>query len=628
MSETATYPDDGVRAGAALRAWFEVLARERLTTVLAVLVACTWWIEGARDLLGASHRVVVFVDVAEALVCLWIAARLLVRRAFPGVPLVVVAYLCWVGLGLATNAPAAAVITAAKALLLLPVLAFLVAATGTSERRARTLAAVFLAMSAFEFVLTLGQSIGTTDPDSVVGTFGPSANAVTAAVVLVTTCVAVGAFLTGARYGFAALVAGAVLPIFSAWAVVKFVPVVLPVVAVVLALGALLGRQTTPRRAVVAVVALVASSGVVIGMYRWIHPDSFRALTNATLRDNYLRTAAITGSLTARIGAVAMSDYANAWVSTVAQRSGGDLFKFGNVASGDYTVWVSGLGAPWRHVRAGRPYAFSVAVESESMPAPRISVQIEWRNAANGLLATTIGNWRQAPGPHGRYLRLAIWGAAPHGTATAMPKIAVTSNSGAASSILTTVPRLVAGRSAPATPGGGAGILSPLPAAALPAAPRPVPGRLTQWRMAEHAISGSLATKLFGKGLGTATVAEELGVTPGGLSVDADAASHSDFGTLLVERGWIGIGVVGLLAAALAAAAIRIARAVPRGRWTTAFTLAVPGAVAVMAAYGMIAEQLRSRPAALTFWLVVALGLSPGAFLGRAPSRAGGDGSA
>ena len=126
---------------------------------------------------------------------------------------------------------------------------------------------------------------------------------------------------------------------------------------------------------------------------------------------------------------------------------------------------------------------------------------------------------------------------------------------------------------------------------------------------------------MFGKGLGTATVAENLGVYPRDLSPDAALASNSDFGTLLVERGWSGIAIVAFFATALAWTAWRILPFLEMSRWTTALTAAVPGAVCVMAAYGPLAEQLRNAAAALTFWLLVALGLSPDAFLGGRPWR-------
>ena len=145
--------------------------------------------------------------------------------------------------------------------------------------------------------------------------------------------------------------------------------------------------------------------------------------------------------------------------------------------------------------------------------------------------------------------------------------------------------------------------------------------------MSERAISHSFAAELFGNGLGSATVAASFGVHPQDLSADAEAASYSDFGTLLVERGWTGLAIVALLALAIAGTAIRIARTLSPGRWTTALTLAVPGVVAAMAAYGMIAAQLRNRPASLTFWLIIALGLSPGAFLGGRPWRVASPGS-
>jgi len=64
------------------------------------------------------------------------------------------------------------------------------------------------------------------------------------------------------------------------------------------------------------------------------------------------------------------------------------------------------------------------------------------------------------------------------------------------------------------------------------------------------------------------------------------------------------------LALALFATAVRTVRARPPRSWLTALTLAVPAAVAVMAGYSLIGTLLQNRAAALTFWLIVGLGLS------------------
>jgi heme A synthase len=78
----------------------------------------------------------------------------------------------------------------------------------------------------------------------------------------------------------------------------------------------------------------------------------------------------------------------------------------------------------------------------------------------------------------------------------------------------------------------------------------------------------------------------------------------------LYERGWFGLLVVLALGIAFIVIAIRLARRLPSGRWTTAFTLAVPGVVVVMGIYAVLGTLLQNRAVSLTFWLIVALGLS------------------
>jgi hypothetical protein len=596
-----------------------------------VFLVVTWCIAGVLGLTGLPHGGVVLVDLSEAVLCVWLGARLVFARKIPRGLVLVVAYALFVLTGLVTHAPPAAVVTALNHWLVLPALAFFVAARGTSERRATVVVVTLLALAVFEFVLTLAQSFGTANPDAIVGSFGSFGNAVTAAVVVIAACVAVAGYLVRAPFGTLGLASAAILPLFSAWAMAKMVPVFLPVVTLAVVIPALVLRQTSWRRGAASMAAVMASAGLVIASYAVFHPDSFKALTSL----NYLRNATISPSSAGQpqlyLAGVTLSDYWNASLSPAVRAGSRSVgFKVANVAAGDYTVWMAGPdGAPIRVAR-DRSYVFSASAEGASAAPQTIVPQIEWLDSNGHVIATISGRPLSSLGVGTQFRQLVVSGRASAGAVSARAKIAVFGSPPAGSAILAESLRFERGtiRSVPPPSsthkGTGRARQKPFTAVPKPApAQRPVPGRLTQWRMAEHAISGSLAAELFGKGLGSATVAVNLGVYPQDLSADAEAASYSDFGTLLVERGWIGVAIVAFFALAIAGTAFRIARTLPHGRWTTAFTLAVPGAVATMAAFGIGTAQLRSRPAALTFWLVVALGLSPGAFLGGRSWRRG-----
>lgn len=575
-----------------------------LTVVLAALLVGTWCSEGVRTAAGLPHAVVGVVDVAEFVIVVWVGLRLVRRRGLRWIPPLVAVYGVWVALGLVTDAPAASVVTALKSLLLLPALALVVAASGSGERRARVVVAVLLALGGLEFVVTLVQSFGTTDSDSIVGTFGPFANAVVGCVVLLVVCVAIAGFLVRAPFGGAGLALGAALPIFSAWTLVKFVPVALPCAALAVVVPAVALRRATFVRGLVAFAVALASSAIVIGSYAVFNRDSFEALFNKRAATNYLQSAAITGakavSPEGAIGGDVVSDYANASVGT----SGGTSFVISNVAAGDYTAWFGGTGGMYG-VRPGKRYVFQVGASSAASVPQKVQAQIEWRDRAGTVLAISEGRLVSLPEATVVPVVATVAATAPARAVTAMPKLAVTGSPPAGSSVTVAA----ASVAFPQT-GHGRGAVPPPSVKPQAPAPRPVPGRLTQWRMAEDAVSRSTARELFGTGLGAATVADGLGVAAQDLSPDAAAASYSDFGTLLVERGWSGVALVAVFGLALLIVALRLARSLPAGLWTTAFTVAVPGAVAVMAAYGMVADQLRNRSAALTFWVIVALGLS------------------
>lgn len=140
---------------------------------------------------------------------------------------------------------------------------------------------------------------------------------------------------------------------------------------------------------------------------------------------------------------------------------------------------------------------------------------------------------------------------------------------------------------------------------------RPVPGRLTQYRMAAQAIDGGIGTFLLGRGLGVATSAENFGVKASEQSPEIEAASFTDFGTLLVERGWIGVALSVLIAVSLGlAAAIALGRAGPGRSWHGALLLSYPGVLCVMVAGALYANPFRNPATATAFWILTGLVLA------------------
>jgi hypothetical protein len=79
---------------------------------------------------------------------------------------------------------------------------------------------------------------------------------------------------------------------------------------------------------------------------------------------------------------------------------------------------------------------------------------------------------------------------------------------------------------------------------------------------------------------------------------------------MLFERGWVGFAFISVLVVVILIMAVGTVRQLPSRSWGTACSLSVPAAIAVMVGYGLLGTQLQNRSAALTFWLIVALGLS------------------
>jgi hypothetical protein len=139
--------------------------------------------------------------------------------------------------------------------------------------------------------------------------------------------------------------------------------------------------------------------------------------------------------------------------------------------------------------------------------------------------------------------------------------------------------------------------------------PPATPGRVTQWKDALHVAQESPRDFVVGHGLGSATYAENLGIHP---SRDKRivTASLNSFGTLVVERGFLGLLIVGLCAIALGLAALRLIPRAPSGEWRSAVALGFPGALLVMIGGALYASPFQEPAPNITFWLLTSIVLS------------------
>ena len=135
-----------------------------------------------------------------------------------------------------------------------------------------------------------------------------------------------------------------------------------------------------------------------------------------------------------------------------------------------------------------------------------------------------------------------------------------------------------------------------------------VPGRGAQYRTAAELIDGSPMSFLFGNGLGATTYAENLGVEKP--PRDERVAGYSDFGTLVVELGWLGVLVVAACAVALGLGSLAAARHASPGSWTRALLIGYPGVLVAMAALALFGNPFRNVGSATIFWVLTGLALA------------------
>jgi hypothetical protein len=368
-------------------------------------------------------------------------------------------------------------------------------------------------------------------------------------------------------------------------------------------------------------------------------------------------------------GGTTLGDYWNAGIqsqSLLTGRPGASsvaAFRISNRDAGDFTAeLLNGPDEPFRAVPGG-VYRFTVTVRSPYQVPAVAMPQLEWRTEGPTAQApfraiTTIARGAQVPlaAPARGAVRLRLTATAPVRTSYVYPKVAILGASAprsrsrshrqvlpAGSVVIAESPTFrqvgrtrppgiaappgpkpAGGASGPPSTNGGKGAGAPRTptsrpqpkphetpsGSGSPSGPiklAPLPGHLTLLKTAVRGLSVSVSRELFGFGLGAARlppVVETAHLTP------QEAAAESDAGTLLIERGWSGMVIVALIAILLVILAARLTRGSPAGRWSTAFRIALPGVMVAMVAYALIGAMLQNHSAAITFWVIVGLGLS------------------
>lgn len=155
----------------------------------------------------------------------------------------------------------------------------------------------------------------------------------------------------------------------------------------------------------------------------------------------------------------------------------------------------------------------------------------------------------------------------------------------------------------------GGGESKPESRAAIPFYERGTPGRLEQFDAATGLIARSPVSFLFGTGLGASTWAVNLGVH---LPKERGArlGSYTDFGTLLVEVGWLGAALGAICVLGLMLGSLGAARRATPGSWTRALLVAYPGILVAMTAEAMYSPPFRNIGSATLFWMLTGLALA------------------
>ncbi len=564
--------------------------------VIAVLV------QGIVVALGLPHRVELLGDLAAAALLVWILAIVVRSRTTITVPYLAIAFGALLIVAALRSDDFPRLVASAHNFVLLPLLALALAVLGERERRNRLVVLTVIFLAVVEFAVTIGQALTIDNVDLVVGTFGDYSGQSTALAILAGAWLALGVY--AARVGGAWWLGLAiVLPLFAIWASIRSVLLIAPVAAAAVAVTAWRVSARSPARrrrgrrpVAVAAAALLSGLAVVAG-YAVARPQDFNLFTNASERSAYLHSANV-------------SSRSGQWISIDAQsiRSSGRVFGRRaslSVVPFESAVYVGGRASLAAQLRAGRIYSFSSYVRTSASGRYRFWAGAYRGSSERGAVSRLrAGHWTLL---HVRNLRMRVGGSLL--VALFRPNGSYAGNETISFDCITVVtersPRTRGTPKPDCNPGA-----SPPNATTSHRGTRPlsVPGRETQYKTAARLIDGNPASFLFGNGLGATTYAENLGVEqpPRAETI----AGYSDFGTLIVELGWLGVLVVAACAIALGLGSFAAARRAAPATWTRALLIGYPGVLVTMAALAFFGTPFRNVGSATIFWLLTGLALA------------------
>ena len=563
--------------------------------VIAVLV------QGIVVALELPHRVELLGDLAALALLVW-ALVVVVRRGgtveVPYLALVLGALLVVAAL---RSDDLLRLVVSARNFTLLPILALALSALGPRERRNRAVLTTVILLTVVEFAVTIVQALTIDNVDLVVGTFGDYSGPSTAFAVLTGACLALGIY--AARVGrIWWLGLAIVLPLFSIWASIRAVLPIAPVALLAVAVPAWWASASTStrtrswRRALAVATAAILCGIAVVAGYAIARPKDFGLFTNPSERSAYLQNA----NVFSRSGD---------WVSVNAQsiRSVGRIGKRASLSVVPFqgAVYAGATGAV--PIRSGRIYSFLSYVRTTATGDYRF-----WAGAYRGttdrgpVSHLTTGHWTPLL-VHGLRVRvggpllIALFkdGGSYAGTESiSFACIKVVEETSATKHGALQSPDCHP-RASPGEAGTSHHGTKPLTS---------VPGRGTQYRTATGLIDGTPASFLFGNGLGATTYAENLGLEKPPRA--ERVAGYSDFGTLVVELGWLGVAVVAACAVALGLGSCAAARRAPAASWTRALLIGYPGVLVTMAALAFFGTPFRNIGSATIFWVLTGLVLA------------------
>jgi hypothetical protein len=585
---------------------------------LVAFLAAAVLVQGLVVAFGLPHKVELLVELSAAVLVLWVAFAVVRSGATIRLPYLAIAFAAMLAVAAVRSDELLRMVVSLRNFVLLPALALCLGALGQNEGRNRLVVWAVVSLAVLQFAVTVGQGIAGLDVDLIDGTFGDNSDPSTTFAIITGSCLALGMY--GARLGRKWWLAVAVaLPLFSVWASVRAALIVAPAAGLAVAVATWWAVRPAPagparwRLPLTVAAAAVACGAAITAGYAIARPGELALFTNAADRSAYLRNADI------------YYTSAHGW-STI-----DSAFKRGTASAQDVQrgtlplinpdpnslyAGASDNAAPT--LVAGRTYSFLAAVKANRAGRYHLFAgPIQGRTQGGTYPSARFGSnrWQwlaaqdvvvRSPGQPffalqtdsgtftGRELIAIRCPIVLHGA-----KVAVPTGHGA--------PNCDRARRS-ANAGGAHPVFSGASGAPLGREPLVVPGRGTQYKTAARLIDGTPLSFLFGNGLGATTYAANLGLSQ---PPRADRiAGYSDFGTTVVELGWLGTAIAFGCILALGFGSLAAARRAQPETWTRALLLAYPGVLVAMTAEAFFGTPFRNIGSAAIFWILTGLALA------------------